>query len=139
MENKEIISVKTLINAPIIKVWNFWTEPKHIMNWNNASEDWHTPYSTNDLKVGGKFSYTMASKDGSMSFDFGGTYNEVIPMKKIVYTLDDDRKVTINFENSNNQVEITEIFEAENQNPKEIQQQGWQAILDSFKKYVDSN
>ena len=139
MENKEIISVKTLINAPIIKVWNFWTEPKHIMNWNNASEDWHTPYSTNDLKVGGKFSYTMASKDGSMSFDFGGTYNEVIPMKKIVYTLDDDRKVTINFENSNNQVEITEIFEAENQNPKEMQQQGWQAILDSFKKYVDSN
>ena len=139
MENKEIISVKILINAPIIKVWNFWTEPKHIMNWNNASEDWHTPYSTNDLKVGGKFSYTMASKDGSMSFDFGGTYNAVIRMKKIAYSVDDDRKVTINFENTNNQVEITKNFETENQIQKKMQQQGWQAILDSFNKYVESN
>lgn len=81
----------------------------------------------------------MASKDGNMSFDFGGTYNEVIPMKKIAYTLDDDRKVTINFENTNNQVEITKNFETENQIPKKMQQQGWQAILDSFKKYVESN
>ena len=81
----------------------------------------------------------MASKDGNMSFDFGGTYNEVIPTKKIAYTLDDDRKVTINFENTNNQVEITKNFETENQIPKEMQQQGWQAILDSFKKYVESN
>ena len=81
----------------------------------------------------------MASKDGNMSFDFGETYNEVIPTKKIAYTLDDDRKVTINFENTNNQVEITKNFETENQIPKKMQQQGWQAILDSFKKYVESN
>lgn len=139
MENKQKIKIQTLVKAPIKKVWTYWTTPKHIMEWNNASPDWHTPKATNDLTVGGKFSYTMAAKDGSMSFDFGGVYDEIIPSQKIAYTLEDNRKVEIFFEELENKVQITEVFEAETQNTLELQQQGWQAILDNFKNCVDKN
>ncbi len=133
------IKIQTKVNAPIEKVWTFWTEPKHIMEWNNASPDWHTPKATNDLKVGGKFCATMAAKDGSMSFDFCGIYDDIIPLQKIAYTLEDNRKVEIVFEEIDSEVQITEVFEAENQNSLEMQQQGWQAILDNFKSCVEKN
>ncbi|KIX20236.1 polyketide cyclase [Flavobacterium sp. 316] len=136
---KTKIKITTLVNASKEKVWRYWTEPKHIIKWNNASEDWHTPKAENDFTVGGKFVYTMASKDGSMSFDFGGTYNEIETNEKIVYTIDDNRIVEILFESTDNQIKITETFEAETQNPIEMQQTGWQAILDNFKNYTENN
>lgn len=133
------ITVQTKVNASIEKVWEYWTKPKHIMNWNNASDDWYTPNATNELIVDGKFNYIMASKDGSMSFDFWGIYTKIIPMQKITYTLGDDRAVEINFETTENQIVVTEIFEAETENTIELQQQGWQAILNNFKEYTENN
>ncbi|RZJ71833.1 SRPBCC family protein [Flavobacterium sp.] len=133
------ITIKTTVNAPIAKVWNFWSEPDHVRNWNNASPDWHTPKAENDLREGGKFSFTMAAKDGSFSFDFGGEYTQVVAHKTIAYVLEDARKVTVVFEEKGDSVEITETFDPENQNDPEFQRQGWQAILDNFKKYIEGN
>jgi uncharacterized protein YndB with AHSA1/START domain len=139
MENKTKITVECTINETIEKVWNYWTAPKHIEQWNNASDDWHTPKAINDSRVGGKFIFTMAAKDGSFSFDFGGTYTEVIINKVIKYTMDDGRTAAVDFVTIGATVEIIETFEAENQNPIEMQKGGWQAILNNFKKYVENN
>lgn len=135
MEN---ITVKTTINATIEKVWKHFTEPEFIKQWNNASPDWHTPAATNNLTIGGKFSYTMAAKDGSFSFDFEGIYDDIQENKLISYTIADGRKVQVIFETNGDTVEVIETFEAENQNPLEMQRGGWQAILDNFKKLVES-
>jgi len=132
------IIVKTTVNAPIEKVWDSWITPAHITQWNNASPDWHTPAAQNDLRQGGRFSFTMAAKDGSFSFDFGGTYDEVILHQKIGYTMDDGRKAEILFTSNGNETAITEIFEPESMNSLEMQQAGWQAILDNFKRYTES-
>jgi uncharacterized protein YndB with AHSA1/START domain len=132
------ITVEATINAPIETVWQCWTEPKHIVNWNNASDDWHTTEATNDLKIGGKFSSIMAAKDGSFSFDFWGIYDAVETHKLIAYTLGDGRDVTISFSIKGNQTAVTEIFEPEDENTIELQKGGWQAILDNFKKYVET-
>ena len=142
MENTKspvVITIETSVNAPIHKVWNYWTEPAHIKKWNNASPDWHTPAAENDLRIGGKFSSTMAAKDGSMSFDFWGEYTEVKPNEKIEYTLGDGRKVKILFTEDRKNVKIVESFEAESENPVEMQKGGWQAIMDNFKKYTEEN
>jgi uncharacterized protein YndB with AHSA1/START domain len=132
------ITVEATINAPIETVWQCWTEPKHIVNWNNASDDWHTTEATNDLKIGGKFSSIMAAKDGSFSFDFWGIYDAVETHKLLAYTLGDGRDVTISFSQNGNQTTVTEIFEPEDENTIELQKGGWQAILDNFKKYVET-
>jgi uncharacterized protein YndB with AHSA1/START domain len=132
------ITVEATINAPIETVWQCWTEPKHIVNWNNASDDWHTTEATNDLKIGGKFSSIMAAKDGSFSFDFWGIYDAVETHKLLAYTLGDGRDVTISFSKKGNQTTVTEIFEPEDENTIELQKGGWQAILDNFKKYVEA-
>lgn len=137
MKDKQTITIKIAVNVPVEKVWRYWTEPEHIKKWNSASEDWHTPIAENDLRTGGKFFSRMEAKDGSFGFDFGGVYDEVELYKVISYTLDDGRKVRINFANRENFTEITETFEAESTNPIEMQQGGWQAILDNFKKYAD--
>jgi uncharacterized protein YndB with AHSA1/START domain len=137
--NTAAITVETVVNAPIEKVWSKWTTPEDIMQWNNASPDWHTPSATNDLEVGGKFSYTMAAKDGSMSFDFWGEYVDVQENKRIEYNMGDGRNAHITFTQENNGVKITEVFEPESTNSIELQQGGWQAILDSFKNYVEAN
>jgi len=134
-----VITVETTVNAPIGKVWKYWTEPEHIKKWNNASPDWHTPAAEVDLRVGGKFSSTMAAKDGSMSFDFGGVYTEVKPNQKIEYTLGDGRKVKIAFTEEGKNVKVVEHFEVESQNPVDFQKAGWQAIIDNFKKYTEEN
>lgn len=133
----EKITVKNTINTPVTKVWEAWTSPEHITKWNNASDDWHTPRAENDLRVGGKFSSRMEAKDGSIGFDFSGTYTAITPQKHIAYTLDDGRKVEVHFTASKGTTEVTETFEAEGQNPVDMQRQGWQAILDNFKKYVE--
>jgi uncharacterized protein YndB with AHSA1/START domain len=133
---KTTITVEALINAPIAKVWEFWTAPEHITQWNQASDDWHCPKAMNDLRPGGKFSFTMAARDGSMEFDFAGVYNEVKTHEKIAYTLGDERKVEAVFSKDGSSTQIVETFEAESINSHEMQKAGWQAILDNFKKYA---
>ena len=134
-----MITVQTTVNTSLEKAWQFWTQPEHVMQWNNASDDWHCPKATNDLKVGGKFNYTMAAKDGSMSFDFEGKYTKVEEFSLIEYHIIDGRKVIVQFEKSNIGIQITESFDPENVHPDEFQQQGWQAILNNFKKYTENN
>jgi uncharacterized protein YndB with AHSA1/START domain len=134
MKNK-IITVETTIKAPIEKVWRFWTEPKHIIHWCNASDDWQAPYAENDLKVNGKFKTTMAAKDGSAKFDFEGSYTKIINYEVIEYSIADGRKVKILFSDLDSETKVVESFEAENVNPEEMQKNGWQAILNNFKKY----
>jgi uncharacterized protein YndB with AHSA1/START domain len=131
------ITVKTTVNVPVEKVWECWTAPKHITKWNNASDDWHTPFAENDLRAGGKFLSRMEAKDGSFGFDFIGIYDEVKLYEVIAYTIGDGRKVKITFAGRDNKTEISETFEAENTYSIEQQQQGWQAILDNFKKYTE--
>ena len=134
-----MITVKTTINTSIDKIWNFWTLPEHITKWSFASPDWYTPYAENDLREGGKFKSTMAAKDGSMSFDFEGEYTLVKQNETIEYIMADGRKVEITFKEIPNGVEVIESFDPETQNPEEMQRGGWQAILDNFKKYVESS
>ena len=137
--NKTIITVEATVNAPVEKVWKFWSSPEHITKWNNASDDWHTPYAENDLQVGGKFTSRMEAKDGSFGFDFWGIYDVVVTNERIEYTLGDDRKVKIVFTNKGNATQVIESFEAENENSIEMQKGGWQAILDNFRKYTEEN
>ncbi len=138
MTNENKITVQTNVKNDIDTVWNTWTQTKHIEKWNTASPDWHTTKAENDLRAGGKFSSRMEAKDGSMGFDFGGTYDEIVRNKSIKYTLDDGRKVTIDFMKNEHGILIKETFEPESQNPVAMQKQGWQAILDSFKTYTAS-
>ncbi len=137
MNDKKIITVSAIVNAPIQKVWDYWTNPNHITGWNFASDDWHAPSAQNDLKVGGKFNSRMEAKDGSFGFDFEGVYDQVIPEKFIEYTLGDSRKVKIKFTSDGNTTTIEESFEAESENPVEMQQTGWQMILNNFKRYTE--
>ena len=139
METKEktIITVQATIQAPVEKVWDCWTNPKHIVQWNAASDDWHTPKAENDLRTGGKFTSRMEAKDGSMGFDFEGVYDEVKTNERIVYTIGDGRQVQIAFDSNGNETTVTERFEAENTHTIEQQQFGWQSILSNFKKYVE--
>jgi uncharacterized protein YndB with AHSA1/START domain len=133
-----MITVQSTINASMEKIWELWTAPEHVMKWNNASEDWHTPFAENDLKVGGKFKYTMASTDGTMRFDFEGVYTNVVNPSLIEYEMADGRKVKIVFEKDAEGIKVIESFDPETVNPEEMQKNGWQAILDNFKKYVEN-
>ncbi|GIV46271.1 MAG: activator of HSP90 ATPase [Ignavibacterium sp.] len=137
MTDKTRISVEINIKAPIEKVWECFTKPEHIINWNFASDDWHCPRAVNDLQPGGKFSWRMESIDGSMGFDFEGIYTEVREFEKIKYKLGDNREVEITFQSENNFTIITETFDAENVFSLEQQRQGWQSILNNFKVYVE--
>lgn len=133
-----IITIETTINASISEVWAAWTKPQHITKWNFASDDWHCTKAKNDLKKDGKFSSTMAAKDGSFSFDFEGTHTNVEEFKCIETLLGDGRTMKVIFEETDGSVKVTEEFEAENTNPIEMQRNGWQAILNNFKKYTES-
>ncbi|MFB9842528.1 SRPBCC family protein [Mucilaginibacter ginsenosidivorans] len=135
---KTLVTIEAVVNAPVEKVWELWNNPKHVTQWNHASDDWHSPSAENDLRVGGTFLYRMEAKDGSFGFDFGGTYDDVTPNKRLAYTIGDGRKVEVLFDGHGNSTKITSTFEAENQNPVEMQRGGWQAILDNFKKYAES-
>lgn len=135
---KTKVTVETVVNAPVEKVWDLWTEPKHIVHWNFASIDWHTTYAENDLRVGGKFLTRMEAKDGSSGFDFTGTYNSLELYKFIEYSMTDGRRVRVTFDMKAAGTRVTEIFETESSNSVEMQQEGWQAILDNFKRYAES-
>ena len=137
--NATNITVETTVNAPIEKVWSYFTQPQHVKNWNNASDDWHTPRAENDLQVGGNFVYRMEAKDGSFGFDFGGTYDAVKENEYLEYTIGDGRKVKISFIPQGTSTKVVENFEAETTNSVELQRTGWQSILDNFKKYTEAN
>lgn len=132
------ITVTTSISRPISLVWNCFTQTEHVTQWNQASEDWFCPKAENDLVVGGKFIYTMSANDGSVSFDFWGIYDEIQEHVVIAYTLGDERKVRVTFQEEGEQVLVTEVFDPEQVHSVELQQAGWQAILNSFKAYCES-
>ncbi len=131
------ITVEVSVAADLQKVWDYYTQPQHITKWNFASDDWQCPSATNDLRTGGKYSARMEAKDGSFGFDFNAVYDEVITQRKIVYTMEDGRKAETTFENNIGYTKITTTFDAEQENSTEMQQQGWQAILNNFKKYTE--
>lgn len=132
----EQITVQAVINAPVEKVWEAYTKPEHITKWNHASDDWHCPRAESDLRVGGNFSSRMEAKDGSMGFDFAGTFTEIIPNQKISYAFG-PRNATVTFTPEGQGTVVTVSFDPETQNPIDMQFQGWQAILDNFKKYAE--
>jgi len=138
MSNFEKITIEAVVNRDSSDIWTLWTQPEHITKWNQASDDWHSPRAENDLRVGGRFLTRMEAKDGSMGFDFSGIYNEVIENKKIHYTMDDGREVETLFNEENGKTRIMITFDAEKENPLEMQRDGWQAILNSFKKYAEA-
>lgn len=132
------IEIDTEVKADITEVWESWNEPEDIKKWNAASEDWHTTSSFVDLREGGKFSSRMEAKDGSMGFDFSGTYTRVIPHELIEYELEDGRCVSVAFAPQERFVSVSQIFDADEVMDVEQQRQGWQSILDNFAKYVES-
>jgi uncharacterized protein YndB with AHSA1/START domain len=134
------ITVETSVHAPIERAWQAWTDPKHITAWNAASDDWHCPRATNDLRAGGTFTTRMEARDGSQGFDFGGTYSDVTPHEHIAYVMDgeDARHVDVTFTQEGDHVKIVETFDAETENPIDMQRAGWQSILDRFKAYAES-
>jgi uncharacterized protein YndB with AHSA1/START domain len=136
---KKVITVSTTVIAPMNKVWDMFNKPEHITKWYFASDDWHAPSAEVDFKAGGIISIRMEAKDGSMGFDFGSTYDRIKDHELIDYTIGDGRKLNVRFESSGNVVKVTESFEAEDMNSHELQRNGWQAILDNFKKYVENN
>ncbi|MBK9177830.1 MAG: SRPBCC family protein [Flavobacteriales bacterium] len=138
MTNPTRITVSAFVNKPITHVWNCWTAPAHIMQWNAANDDWHCPKASNDLRAGGKFSSTMAARDGSFSFDFEGVYGDVQTNKRIAYTMPDGRTCEILFTEKDGATQVVESFDAEATNPVEMQRAGWQAILDRFKTYTET-
>jgi uncharacterized protein YndB with AHSA1/START domain len=132
------ITVAVSVAVPVATAWKVWTTPEDICNWNHASDDWHTTHAENDLRPGGRFLSRMEAKDGSFGFDFYGTYDRIIPEQLIEITLGDNRKVKITFTEEEGSTKLVETFEAESVNSLELQQFGWQAILDNFKKYTES-
>lgn len=136
---KPTITVETLVNVDIEKVWKYWTEPEHITQWCQASDDWHAPHAENDVRVGGKFTTTMAAKDGSVQFDFAGVYSVVKPLEALEYDMADGRHVSIRFIPQDGGVKVIETFDPETVNSHELQKNGWQAILENFKKHVEAN
>lgn len=134
-----MISVQTTINGAIDKVWEFWTLPEHIVKWNFPSEDWQTTSAENEVKLQGKFKYTMKEKKGSGGFDFEGIYTDVKVFSLIEYKLFDNRTGSIRFEENNGIVNLTEIFEPNSQDPEDLQRQWCQAVINNFKDYVELN
>ncbi|MBO27780.1 MAG: activator of HSP90 ATPase [Rhodobacteraceae bacterium] len=134
---KHPIRVETFVNAPIEEVWHAYTTPEHITRWNFASADWCCPRAEVDLRPGGRQSARMEAKDGSMGFDFGGTYEEVMPPEALTLILDDGRKSRTTFEAKTGGTLVTTLFDPEDEHPEDLQRDGWQAILDSFKSHVE--
>lgn len=139
MDKKTTITVEASIRAPIEKVWEFWTEPGHIVKWAFASDDWEVPHAENDMRVGGKFKTVMAAKDKSAGFDFTGVYTTVKMHERIEYDIDDGRHVKVEFAQLPEGVKVIESFDSEKMNSEDAQRSGWQAVLDNFKKCVEGN
>lgn len=138
MTNQKV-NIQASIQAPLKKVWDYYTEPAHITQWNFADSSWHCPSASNDLRVGGKYVARMEAKDGSFGFDFATTYDEVILHQKLAYTMEDGRQAIMTLDQQEGSVLVTVLFDAENENPIELQRDGWQAILNNFKMYVETH
>ncbi|MCM4151021.1 activator of HSP90 ATPase [Arenibacter sp. N53] len=138
MEKTKIL-VQATISAEKNKVWDYYTNPEHITKWNFAADDWQCPHASNEMHVGGKYSARMEAKDGSFGFDFEAIYDEVVPGEKFSYTMPDGRQVKVNFNKVGAKTDVKVSFDAESENSIEMQKGGWQAILDNFKKYTESN
>ena len=136
--NERTVTVQTTVNAPMARVWECWNAPEHISGWAFASEGWEASAAENDLRVGGRFKTVMAAKDKSADFDFTGIYTAVREHERIEYDMDDGRHVKVGFQDTPEGVTLTETFEPEDENPEEVQRSGWQAILDNFKRYVET-
>lgn len=134
----EQIKIQAHIDVRVEIIWNAYTSAEDIMQWNQASDDWHCTDAINDLRIGGTFKNRMEAKDGTMGFDFTGTYTALEPFKKIAYVMPDSRQVSITFHEKKSGTDVVVIFDAESENPIEMQRQGWQAILDNFKAYVEN-
>jgi uncharacterized protein YndB with AHSA1/START domain len=132
------ITIQAIVSADRNKTWTCYTEPQHIVNWNFASDDWCCPAASNDLRSGGKYSARMEARDGSWGFDFEAVYDQVIEGEKLAYTMGDGRKAVIDFSNEGSSTVVRIVFEAEDMNPVDMQKAGWQAILNNFKKYVET-
>jgi len=132
------ITIETEVNAPLATVWAAWVTPEDITAWNFASDDWCCPRAELNLEPGGHFTYRMEAKDGSFGFDFGGQFTAITPQQHIQFNLGDDRVVNVEFIATENGVRVVESFDAENENSAEQQKQGWQSILNNFKKHVES-
>lgn len=132
------ITIETVVNAPMDRVWAAWNTPADIQKWNAASDDWHTTHSSVDLREGGVFRSRMEAKDGSSGFDFEGVYTQVVPGQSIAYRMSDGREVTVEFAAEAGGVRVTETFDAETENSLDLQRQGWQAILDNFGRHVEA-
>ena len=131
------ITIETTVKAPIDKVWRAYTSPEDIIQWNAASDDWHTTSSSVELRVGGTFSSRMEAKDGSFGFDFAGTYTKIVPNELIEYVFD-DRSATVEFTQTKDGVKVRITFVAETEHTIEQQEEGWQAILNKFAKHVEA-
>lgn len=136
-------TTKITIQATVLtnpkKVWDYYTQPQHITNWNFATDDWKCPSASNDLFVGGKYTARMEAKDGSFGFDLEGTYTEVVAGEKFTFVMPDNRIVSVTFSEVGNGTEVVIVFDAETQNSLELQRDGWQAILNNFKKYTETH
>jgi len=137
--NKTRITVSNTVNAPVDKVWEYYNGTEHIPHWNFASDDWQCPWAKSDFRTGGQFSSRMEAKDGSMGFEFGGVYDAVEKNKRVAYTMGDGRSAEVIFTAQDNATKVDVSFDTENTFPVEMQRGGWQAILDNFKKYTESN
>lgn len=133
------ITISTTVEAPIAKAWEVWTKPEFIVQWNFANDEWCCPSATNELRAGGKFSWRMEAKDGSMGFDYNGEYLKIEENTRILLKLEDDRKVEVSFSEQGGNTTVTESFEIEDENSAEMQKQGWSAILANYKKCVEAN
>lgn len=133
------ITIQSVISANRQKVWDYYTNPDRITKWNFAIDSWHCPTASNDMRVGGKYLARMEAKDGSFGFDFEAVYNEITNCEKFTYTMTDNRVVDAIFKELGDKTELTIVFDAESENPIDMQQQGWQSILDNFKKYTEQN
>lgn len=136
-ENDRKVIIHVTVDSSMDEVWNNWTSPEHIVHWNFASDDWCCPAAENDVRVGGQFSWRMEAKDGSFGFDFCGEYTEVVKNKVLEYRLGDGRPVSVEFTQVENGVELKETFQGEDENTLEMQEKGWQNILNNFKKHVE--
>lgn len=134
-----VITVETRINAPVAKVWAHWVTPAHIVQWNATTDDWHCPSASNDLTEGGTFSYRMEARDGSMGFDFSGSYTEVVPLRLIAFRIGDGRETKVVFVDHGAETVVSETFVAEDAHSAELQRSGWQTILNRFKSQVESH
>jgi len=137
MKEKSKITVEVNVNAPMEDTWASFIKEDSIIHWNHASDDWCCPWAKNIFNVDGEFSYRMEAKDGSFGFDFAGKYLEIEEKKKILYELEDSRRVEVKFIQNGNNTKIIETYDAEEENSLELQKNGWQAILDNFKKYAE--